>query len=1477
MSGQNKKTGIHLDLTKALTLAGGMHQALTASGLDETIKINVSPSLASETPGGDTIDLLHTQASRKTEQVKSEIAKLLQARTLAHQRLEKIKDKKTEIQEARMVLEARIARLKAAGLDRPKAEAGAKTAGLSLPETPGRVGTGGRTEVKEAPRAFQNQPNQVGTARKKPRLDASARAAWYKKLRLELEKQLDRLRLLDLYQVKTHSNLESLNHRLAGRQEELERHSRSVKSLDQARIAWTELKSLLTAWPRAAAGLQEKARLISDFDWTRAQEKARRLEKRLADNRRRQEQSGGDLIEVEAEINRLVEDFKAHHDRVQALGSALDQEMSALKPERGGALPSGPGHFGPGLEALEGESRDLLVRREDLERRLTELIDRLEELERNRQAALSRRQELAERCAAAIRRQEAQRSALKRQAGRIQEQLGPLYSALPRWLGRSLCLESGLPAGVAALSRVREEIEKARLKLSAAHELSVWPDDLRPKHEASCVSARSLLQRLKDTASAENLLARLPRQLKAYQSGLALAERISGLKEALNKRRKELDRLAEEKATLEELHKQSQEAGTRLAQEKHQLVQIDQERREQVARLAQERRKLIQAWQRSRNELSRVIQDKNRLIQAYRAHRRQLDRLAAEKQGLEATNQSRLEELNRLTEEKRRLVQAFRKRTQEARNKAEENVKLKARLAELYPLLSFFMERLEVWFDPLKKPAVPAQELPPGSEFFLVLLHVLQQENETLKSQLKVLGQERLELARENDHLARSHRAIKARLGEILPFFPFFWRSWFEITASLASAQAQRRLAADRLSRIKQVNQDQTERLRTLRTRLEKTEKELALTKRQRDWKALKFAKARRIEAELREVLQKADLELAALKETQAGLYRTLHSQQRGMTALEGKIAGITDENQRLTLENRTLTVEKLSLAGQTAAGAEEILKLKAELGDKSGQVEATWAALAHLAARSRETYDLLDGQLVVQRETIQDLRRRLSERSETVAELEKAQDRLAILFWVAARHGGGNPQVMEALVKLTQDQGFREAASIAGNRFQELARQALTRIRDERWAKMARRAVRRGLYSVLLAGGIVFALPQEPSKATALTPVLTGSKEIIGLLQEPPAVDQGLPQGPVYYPSLGFPFDISFLSPLERSKGYEHIQEVIEAELNRLAVENGLEIQDYLGLVRSLYEPGRTIVLSRLREPAENLRLLMRHFPHLSQEHSLSPLDREKIKTLFRLASFTTPEECRFWDRLYSEFRALKSDPPKSLTMLLSHIEAALKGRERNVKLEYAGRLIPVLDMEKLSLAGFTRLVCPYLKANIRAFTSNPKYAYAGKANQIDAYSRELAQDMYVAARAFGVPVTLLLLIAHQESYFANVLGDNSMSASPFQIYKPTQPLILRNMTLKGLEVPEAPARLQDHLTLATYMAAFHLSDLIEKHQNTWTKDKPPLCDLDRVAQSYNGSEAYPNAVYQKKLRLMNFLERVRQTAKRKKESPLG
>jgi DNA repair exonuclease SbcCD ATPase subunit len=789
------------------------------------------------------------------------------------------------------------------------------------------------------------------------------------------------------------------------------------------------------------------------------------------------------------------------------------------------------------------------------------------------------------------------------------------------------------------------------------------------------------------------------------------------------------------------------------------------------------------------------------------------------------------------------------------------------RLAELYPLLSFFMDRLELWAGPKTEAEKPVVELPQGSEYLVVFLHMLRQENEALRDAVTVLKQDRQSLALENEHLAQSHQAIKARLEELLPVFRYYWQSWLATTARLAESESGRLSLSGQLADLKSRHALQTHNLKKIAARLEHVSKDLAAhrgalirTRAERD-------ESLRLQSEFKALFEKTRSEAEALRQTRAEMAGIIAGQQSGLSSLRDEV-GELDREKRRTAALNTM------LHRQTEDLTADVEDLTYRLADQSGQVEAAWAGLAHLAESTRAAVAKLQNGLEAQSRTIRNLERTLDQRSAHVGELERQQDRLGLLFWVMARYGGQG-EVLEALVRQSREPGFRDAADLAGARLQELALGVAAKVSSQRFRNLARSALRRGLYSLLLAGGIVMGLPQESSKATALPSELSRPGEMVKLMRQEPVIQAGVPVGPIYSKYLERPFDIGFLSPWDKAEGFEHIEEKIRGEIDAQARGVGLDPDAYLRLVRGVYKPNQTVSLTKLRNEKGTVAILTRYFPNISAEFKVEALDIQDLRTLYQLAGADNPAECLFWDRLYADFRNLDCGSAESLAMVMNNARWSMARQASGEKPEFAGTLAPIPELEQLRIDGFTRVITPYIRTNIKTFVSTPAFSYAHKPEEIAGYAESLAQDMYVAAQIFGVPRTLFISIAHQETYFANVLGDNSMSASPFQIYQPTKPIIIKSMIGQGLQVPAEPEKLQDHLTLATFMAAFYLSELMDRHTTPWRQDQAPLCDLDRVAWSYNGGEAYPKAVYGKKLRLVGYLDRVRQVAVQKKQRP--
>jgi len=475
----------------------------------------------------------------------------------------------------------------------------------------------------------------------------------------------------------------------------------------------------------------------------------------------------------------------------------------------------------------------------------------------------------------------------------------------------------------------------------------------------------------------------------------------------------------------------------------------------------------------------------------------------------------------------------------------------------------------------------------------------------------------------------------------------------------------------------------------------------------------------------------------------------------------------------------------------------------------------------------------------------------------------QAGQDRLTTGIWTAVvrvvRRGH------QLWPSLPRKNGFGLTAGRAAARIHQWSLTALRRVKNEPAGRVALQAIGRGLYTLLLAGGIILASPSESSIATGLVGERTRPAELIRSTGQIPEFQNFGLAGPFYHPLVERSFDLGYVSPWDRAKGLEHVRKIITRDIDALARRHGLETDTVCRLIRDRFKPGRQVSLARLLNHTHALDLLKNHYPGIFAEHHRwkSPVD--VLTPLYRLTGEADLQASRFWDRLYREYRTLDADPAKCLAMVSHNIRLALDTENISPPPTFRGRLRPIPELEQLDLADFTRIMAPYFQSNIKYFHASFARDFGLQPDRIAEYALRLAVDMYVAGKIFGVPMTVLVAITHQESYFANVLGDQTKSASPFQIHRSTKPLIIQAMRRKGIEVPKVPERLQDNLTLAAYMAAFHLADLIEKTSLPQKMDQPPICDLDRVALGYNGGTAYPKAVYRKKVRLLGYLNRLR------------
>jgi len=1356
----------------------------------------------------------------------------------------------------------------------------------------------GRPNPKElARRRSEYALIEAECSRRKAELH-QARAALRKKAAELLELKSERARLEDLDQEIRRSEralrIEEAQTKvgLAAQLRESNQIRRTRADLDQAEQVWAELRNRLLEWPRASAELARKAAGISPLSSEESWGAIKILEKKMAAAIRAQARLAEEGAACLGLVDDLAECFDKFHQGAENLVQDLNQATltAADSTDTPGELLQK--QFARRIQVLKQNRKVLLGRLASLKAVWTEKVRAMEALEKERAALVRRLRTEVRQVQAGIRAQATRKYVLQRKAERLQVQLGQVYFGLKPLLGRDSFLERCVLAGALGLARTGRTLKSLQ-------------ENLAFEHDRLSAALKSSSLKAPPHHSFKNGLARLDELARRADPGPDLDKRLAEYQRAGAERTKNL--LAEDKQRLTKMLKGAAVRIRDLEDQNRRLVDdltsADLRTSRLTGYLKDELLPLTQALglalfqsqvrygdlQKRQTELERKLtesagriagleKDKSRtqgladsLAQALvwlslemdrreRGHKIELDRFLAGFREKDA----RIAEIER---ERQELEAEHLDSLRLGQRQAVRAASLESRLAELQALVQFFLDQVNLWVRP-SEPAQtsPTGSWPVGSEYLVALVHILNQENENLKVQVERLNEVRRAKNLELEHLERSRRLMRDRLSEVLPLLSYFWQTWFKNTTELAEVLAHRRLLSEKLQIEKAEARNLKQKIEALTADLGTLTAELADTKSELDRTRAKKDEALRNKAAAEIMLRQSRAKVKALDEARAGMAKELKERALRIAALETESAAVGARNKFLEAEADRLgqRAEALNLENES---------LKAKAADQAGKFEAALSGLLYVADRAEAERERLRNRLAAQTETVRSLEAQLAERSRRVLDLERSQDQLGLLLWMTVQFGGSDEKVWAALDKLTREKGFRDAAEIVGLRLSELTLAAVTHLKSEEFRRTTKRAVRRGFYSLLLAGGIVLNTPNESSKATAIPTIFSGPSETASSSTDVSSIKPFPLQGPFYSHYVGRIFDLGFLSPEERSKGFDYLQSLIKQEIDAQAGRIGLGPEDYIHLVRRHYEPGRVVSLSQLGQECADLSLLQAFFPAICADYQEKGLEARQLRALYRLARGAGERECRFWDRLYADFRSLETDPDRSLAMILSNIRLHQEERQKVEPMVFTGRLRPIPALENVSLERFTEVLAPYFKQNINKFIS-PADQAGRKMDQLDVYTNNLAEDIYMSGKIFGAPVTLMVAIAHQESYFANVLGDNSLSASPFQIYRPTKSVIVKSMTQKGFQVPQNTVRLQDHLTLATYMAAYYLSWLMEKQAATGP-DQTRRCNFDQVAKSYNGGQAYPQAVHRKKKQLMNYLDGLLQSAGRDSDAP--
>ena len=519
------------------------------------------------------------------------------------------------------------------------------------------------------------------------------------------------------------------------------------------------------------------------------------------------------------------------------------------------------------------------------------------------------------------------------------------------------------------------------------------------------------------------------------------------------------------------------------------------------------------------------------------------------------------------------------------------------------------------------------------------------------------------------------------------------------------------------------------------------------------------------------------------------------------------------------------------------ARKAERERRSRAEL-ERARQKAGQWAAqLRQLRRESRRLRELVEQlkarESAARREgqdQLQALKRETQALKAQVEQLSRQMRSLAVLAAVASAAPAPGRGVAARVTPLEPKQVEGVLARLAG------ARRALARLGKHGalcWA-----------LALGLGAGLVLALPGLPAKATLRdhTPRVSFTRLDARVLAPAPAAEITVRM---------VPLDEAMM-PLAL---------LDDPDFTRLSSRAGLSPYALYRSARAAHPGSPAVDLARLEGLAAKAHALAQRHPAVFADLSRRGLP-PGFGELLRLPQPSQPELNRFADRLYLDYRRLGYSRSRALATVAANSRAAARlVRAGSLPRRFWGRVRPVRAVEKMKLSQFLDRLGPYIAGRCRHYLQR-----LGRRPQADLerYARDLAFDMYCAARQFQVPVSYLLTIAHQETFYANVLGDDNLSASPFQIWRPTLPRILRSMRQAGFKPPPRRIRLQNHLSIATYLAAYHLRELMIEAVVPRSRRYPSYVNMDQVMLRYNGSKYYAGRVAVRRAELDRFVARL-------------
>ncbi len=416
-----------------------------------------------------------------------------------------------------------------------------------------------------------------------------------------------------------------------------------------------------------------------------------------------------------------------------------------------------------------------------------------------------------------------------------------------------------------------------------------------------------------------------------------------------------------------------------------------------------------------------------------------------------------------------------------------------------------------------------------------------------------------------------------------------------------------------------------------------------------------------------------------------------------------------------------------------------------------------------------------------------------------------------------------------------------------------------------KRLSGFARRTLPHALAVILAAGSMLLVHPTTASDA-AYAPVPPVPAGLHPSLAGPTLADQTLARpillAQIHYFPLNARIDLHGLPPRELAAGPRAVIAEIDARVAALARRSRLTRSAFLDTAYRTLDTSQPIKLTALDALAKRIRNFGLAHPHIFRDAIHHQLLAQAMTLLEKVPLLTGRKTNWFRDRLYFDLVAAGMTRRQALVAVVTNARAA-RALRRTLprRLVFTGQTRPLPAVEGMTLAGFVQRFSPFIADNCRRYLQARRKKVPAN---LDHYARRLAFDIYCAAKTFRVPLTLMLNIPHQETYYANVLGDGRRSASPFQIFAPTKRLILSQMSRQAFRVPSPKVKLQNHLTLAAYLAAYHLRQLIDRHSVGVKHGRKVSwrCNLDNVVAAYNGSRKYIRGIKQKRRHLIKYLQ---------------